>query len=240
MDLHPRDTASLERTLAELASVHEERLLAVALYGEAASGDYRPRKSPLNLAILLDTVTPQRLAPMRPYLRRWHRRRIETPLILDPPYLETSFDVFPLEFIDIMDRHELLAGRIDPFAEPDIDIENLRFEVEEQLRGKMLHLWEGYLEASNPRALATFLKATPAAFGPILRGLLYLVDERRPAESDQLVSCVERSLEMKLEHFHRIDRVRTAQETLPTKEVEHFFEGYLKEVRSLVQRIDRL
>jgi hypothetical protein len=240
MDLHPRDTAALERTLAELASVHEGRVLAVALYGEAAGGDYRPRKSPLNLAIVLDTVTPQRLAPMRQYLRRWRRRRIETPLVLDPPYLETSFDVFPLEFIDIMDRHQLLAGRTDPFAEPDIDIENLRFEVEEQLRGKMLHLWEGYLEASNPRALATFLKATPAAFGPILRGLLYLVDEPRPAESDQLVSCVERSLEMKLEHFHRIDRVRTAHEALPTKEVEHFFEGYLKEVRSLVQRIDRL
>ena len=105
----------------------------------------------------------------------WRRRRIPTPVLMDPRYVESSLDVFPLEFLEIGDRHRVLHGRADLFANLGVDLSHLRLEVEEQIRGKLLHLWKAYLEAAgSKRALHQLLLETPPGFEVILRGMLRL------------------------------------------------------------------
>jgi hypothetical protein len=130
-DLDAKDRAALDRLVADLRDLHGPALLAVALTGEAAGAGYIPRKSPLSVVVVLDEVTPEALRRTRGRIPAWRRRRIPAPLLMDPAYVESSLDVFPLEFLEIGDHHVLLHGERNPFADLAIDLSHLRLEVEE-------------------------------------------------------------------------------------------------------------
>jgi hypothetical protein len=97
--LHPRDARALDTLVDDCRSGFGPRLLAVALYGEAATAAYRPLVSSLDTVVLLDQVRVDDLRLLRDRIEGWYRRRLTTPLVVDPAYLETSRDVFPLEFL---------------------------------------------------------------------------------------------------------------------------------------------
>ena len=238
--LHQKDRRNLERTLAELRNIHGQALVSVVLYGEAASSGYRPKGSPLTLAVVLEELTPAILHLMQPRIGAWRRRRIPTPLVMDRLYIESSLDVFPLEFLDITDEHLLLHGN-NPFYELQFDKKHLRLEVEQQMRGKMLHLWENYLEAGrSKRTLRALLLATPPGFEVILRGMLFLTDQRRPDGPTAILAATESTFGLELPTFIRLEEVRRGKAKLARGSLEDTFETYLEEVRSLVRVADGL
>lgn len=229
--------------MRDLRERHGDALLAVALTGEAAGPAYRPRRSSLDVAVLLREVSPEALRRTRDRIGAWRRRRIPPPLLLDPLYLASARDVFPLELLELRESHVLLAGDRDPFAELEIDLGHLRLEVEEQLRGKLLHLWEAYLSAGRSRrALRRVLTETPPAFELALRGLLRVAEPEAapPAGPEGRLEAVEARLGLSLPVFRRLERARHAGERLPRGELERLFEGYLHEVRALVRASDGL
>ncbi len=239
-ELDERDRKALERARLALAECHGKALRAVALVGEAASPDYRPRRSPLTVAAVIDEVTPEALRRTRPALRGWRRRlRTEAPLLFDPLYLETARDVFPVELLDMGDRHVVISGE-DPFADPPIDPGHLRLEVEEQLRGKMLHLWHCTLAATSRRLRRALLAETISAFGPLFRGLLFLRGAPRPQAAGELLDTVERTYEIELSAMREITAAAARGRRLPGDQIEKLLDRYLTEVRSLVRLVDQL
>ncbi len=242
-ELAPRDQASLDGFVSDLSSLYGERLHAVALTGEAASEAYRPRRTPLTTVVVIDEVSAAALREARPRLRAWRRRRIPTPLFLDPLYVETSLDTFPLEFLEIMSHHVLLHGVRDPFAALEIDVEQLRLQVEEQLRGKLLHLWEAYLEAGSRKSnLERLLLESLPGFEMVLRGLLRLEGQApaKPASGTRLVEAVSARLGVPLPTFLAIEAARTSGQGIASPDLEPRFAGVLEELRALVRAIDGL
>jgi hypothetical protein len=253
MDLHPKDERALTKAVEDLRQMHGDALLAVVLYGEASGPGYRPRKSPLALVVLLEQVSPEALRATRTRVGAWRRRRIPTPMLMDPLYIESSLDVFPLEFLEIGDQHRVLHGQSDPFADLAIDVAHLRLEVEEQIRGKMLHLWEAYLEAGrSKRTLKRLLTETPPGFEVILRGMLKLREEAlppdagagpagaRPDHPEALLASVEEEFGIELPTLRRLEAVRQDRDRLQRGELEDVFEAYLTEVRRLGRIVDGL
>lgn len=238
MDLDRRDARTVDEAVAALGRACGERLLAVALTGEAASSGYRPGKTSLSLAVVVDHVETRILDGIRPLVRRWRGTRVATPLVLDPLYLETSRDVFPLEFLDLLDRHRLLSGRIDPFADIVIARVHLRIELEEQLRGKMLHLWELYLETHRATQLARAMLHTLPHFYILLRGMLFLRDEDRPTDPVGLLSAIENAYRLALPSFRDLETARSSASSVPRSAVASLFAGYLDEVSRLVHLVD--
>ena len=241
--LEARDRASLDRVRRELHELYGDTLRAVALTGEAAGAAYRPGRSPLELAVILDAVTPEALRLVRPRLGGWGRRRIATPLFLDARWLADSRDSFPIEFLELREHHVLLHGQGDPFAGLPVSPEHLRLEVEQQLRGKLLHLWEAYLETrGSRRRLRALLLAAVPGFAWILRGALHLAEGQGPrpscAESETLFSEVERHFGVALPVLRRLERARRGAEALPSAALEGLFDAALAEVRGLLGRFD--
>jgi hypothetical protein len=242
--LDPRDRASLDQARRDLHELYGDTLRAVALTGESAGAGYRPGRSPLELAVILDAVTPEALRRVRPRLRAWERSRIATPLFLDARWLAGSRDVFPVEFLELREHHVLLHGESDPFAGLPVNPEHLRLEVEKQLRGKLLHLWEAYLETrGSRRRLRALLLAAVPGFAWILRGALHLAEgagTRPPAEaSEALFEEAERRFGVSLPVLRRLARVRRGAETIPGTELEGAFDAVLEELRTLLGRFDR-
>jgi hypothetical protein len=245
MPFDPDDRIQLERFVADLEDSHEASLLAVVLTGDAATADYQPRKTPLTVIVVLSEVTPDALRAMRPNLRRWRRRRIPTPMVMDPRYIESSLDVFPLEFLDIQTRHRLIHGERDPFSKLPIDLPHLRSEVEEQLRGKLLHLWSAYLETEgSEKSLRALLVETPPGFEIALRGLLALAPDT--PESDALatgegvIRAVEQRFDVTLPTFERLEEIRLGRRALANDSLDEVFDAYVDEVRALVRLSDAL
>ncbi len=245
-ELDLKDRTALDRFVEDLRGLHGDALIAALLTGEAASAGYRPKKSPLATVVVLREVTPDALRRTRGRISRWRRRRIPTPLLMDPLYIQSSLDVFPIEFLEIADHHRLLTGD-DPFTDLDVHLPHLRLEVEEQIRGKMLHLWAAYLEAAgSKRTLRSLLLETPPGFAMILRGMLRLRQGEsggggaRPDGPDALLATVERDFELRLPVFRRLEGVRRGSQTLARGELEDVFEAYLDEVRRLVRIADAL
>jgi hypothetical protein len=239
--LDEKDRATLEQVRRDLHGLFGDGLRAVALTGEAAGASYRPGRSPLELAVLLDQVTADSLRKVRPRLGAWARRRVAAPLILDLRWLADSRDVFPIEFLELRAHHVPLHGDIDPFAGLPVGAEHLRLELEKQLRGKLLHLWEAYLETRGAaRRLRALLLAVPQGFAWILRGALHLsapeqADLPGHGEDERVFAEVERRFGVSIPTLRRLEAARRTGERLPSAELEPIFEALLGELRALVQ-----
>ena len=237
--LDSKDKHAVETTAAELRGALGESLDAVVLWGEAATDAYAAGRSPLSLAVIVDAVTPDILRKSAQLMKALGRRRVDT-LFFDHDYLSSARDVFPLELLDLADRHLMVEGR-DPFVALEVDLTHLRLEVEQQLRGKMLHLWDGYLAtAARPRALAQLLLDSPPGFQVIGRGMLRLRNVPRPTTPDLLLEAVEAAFAVTLPTLRRLSRARLDGRALPKTELEALFSGYTEEVRALVERADKL
>lgn len=213
------------------------------LAGEAAGPDYRPRASPLSVVVVLAELDVAALRRTRARISHWRRLRIPAPLLMDQASIARSLDVFPLELLELRDRHRVLYGDARALEDVAVDLPHLRLELEEQLRGKLLHLMAAYLEAGgSPRALRRLLLDSPPGFSVLLRGLIRLrggENAPRPSDPQDLIAAVERVFGVALPALQRLDRVRRGREKLARGELESLFEGYLADVKRLTGLVDR-
>ena len=164
------------------------------------------------------------------------------PLLLDRRWIEDARDVFPIEFLELREHHVLLHGETDPFADLPVNLDHLRLEVEQQLRGKLLHLWEAYLETRRlgaPAARAAARDAAGLRLDPARRAAPGGRTGRRrgatrrpssPRSSDAFACRSRRSAGS--------SACGAAREHLASDELEALFEAYLAELRGLTDALD--
>ncbi len=242
MSLHARDARALATLVEDLRELHGDALHGVLLVGEAAGPEYQPRISPLSVVVVLAQLDAETLRRTRTRITRWRRLRIPAPLLMEAASIARSLDVFPLELLELRDRHQLLYGRVAAIEGLEIALPCLRLELEEQLRGKLMHLMAAYLEAgTSARALRRLLLASTPGFHPLLRGLIHLrggEHAARPADPQDLIAAVEKLFSVELPALRRLDRVRRGQVALARAQLEPLFESYLADVRRLGQLVD--
>jgi hypothetical protein len=78
----------------------------------------------------------------------WHREDLDTPLLMTTDEFARSLDTFPLEYQAIIDRHVVIAGT-PPFAGAVVPIDRLRDACEVQAKGHVIHLRQGWMNASG-------------------------------------------------------------------------------------------
>ena len=216
-------------------------LLRAVLLHDAVDGGSVAGKATFATVVIVQEVSPQLLRQVAELARRWRRSGIATPLVLDDEDLARSCDVFPLEILALMDCHVLLWGARDPLGGLRLDHEQLRLEVEQQLKGKVLHLRQAYLECTgDKRAVRTLLLDSSAGFEAILRGLLMLAGRERSADPEDLTREVERVLGVKLATFRTIQAARQGRGSVAPGESEARFARYLEELTGLSRIADRI
>jgi len=240
----PELDAKTERTLqgftGEIRGLYGEDLLAVILYGSAVGPDYIPEVSDLNLLVILQEVGPAQLEQALKYVKGWRKAKI-TPLFLDPRYIESSLDVFPIEFLEMKERHRLLWGE-DPLEELEVPQENLRLQCEQELKGKWLKLRQVYLETGgDPKRLKRLMVASLRSFGVVLSALLRLKGFAvPPQEFLEVLAQAEEALELELLAFREAYQLKRGGRSLNRDALNALFARYLGEVRQLAQAADGL
>ena len=225
----------------KLEEVCVGNLESVILYGSAVGTDFSKEYSDYNLIVVLKNVAPQNLAKTGKLVRKWVNQGNPPPHLFDPKHIERSRDVFPLEFIDIADRHDVLFGT-DLFKDMQINRTNLRHQCESELKGKLLHLRALYvINCHKPKKVAHIMLRSLPGFVAVFRGVAHLVGQTPAKEARQLLEQLTKQIDFNPTIFMDLIGVREGISFLPRRaEAISAFEKYLTEIETITTFVDRM
>ena len=234
--LDPRGAA--DDFASRLAETFGDDLRAVVLYGSAARGDYRAGVSDINLLVLLRQLGLAELQRAAPITRDWVARGNPPPLMLSEHEWRTSADAFPIEYTDIRGSHLVLHGP-DPFEAMEIRREDLRLQLENELRSRKIQLREAYLAAGIvPTELGSHLCRSLPSFLTLFRAALRLSGAEAPADPRRLIEAVGTLAGFDPAPVLEIARCRTSEDGLAAPIDGPLAAGYLTAVERTVSWLD--
>ncbi len=168
--------------------------LALTLFGALAAGTFDPKRHTARSVLVLQTVDLELLRLLAKEGPRLGKARIAAPLIMTPDYIKGSADSFPLELLEIQQRHLCVFGP-DYFEELAIQENHIRLQCERELKSILIGMRQALLAAAGKDKLLSEIEADVAErLIRTLRGLLWLHGQRDPKPAGQAVSEIERSI----------------------------------------------
>ncbi len=215
-------------------------LVSIVLYGSGATTEYRPGKSDLNFMIVLSEKGIEDLDKAFPAVRKWRKRGVGVPLFLTEQYLNSSLDVYPIEYLGFQRRHNVVYGK-DIFEQLHFDRECLRLQCEREIKGKLLLLRHAYLESEGRgSALKEVAVRSIPAFLAIFEGLLHLKDETVPVAKREVIRAGCKSFGLDSDVFDKILAIREGEFKPGENALREIFKQYLGTVRTLALLVDRM
>jgi len=235
--------AALAATRAWLAPVRTAlgaEFLAAYLYGSVLTQGFDPRHSRINVLVVSRSLNLDVLDAVRGALPEDRKAPHVSPLFLTQRQIEKSLDVFPIEWIDIKERHLLIEGQ-DVLGGFEVPRSNLRLQLEQELREKLITLRQAYLaNARHPQALEDVLKAAASSFVTLCRSLLRLRGESPPAQAAQAIERVADVFGLEAEGLLGAHLVRHGERHPKGADLLHHYRKFLVEVERLVNAIDEM
>jgi predicted nucleotidyltransferase len=215
-------------------------LVSLILYGSAASGHYVRGKSDINLLVVLTEAGMDKLADVLDTVSAWRKRHVAVPLVMTRNFIECSLDSYPIEFINMVNSNILIYGE-NVLAPLVFNPDDLRLQIERELRGKLILLRQGYLDAQGkPRQLKQLIADSFTAFISIFKALLYLKHEKAPHSRREVIKEVGDLLSIDLSVFMQCADIKEGGDHLSSAEVIDVFKKYLREVNNLCNIVDCL
>ncbi len=222
--------AELVSLLRELAG---DRLLSLTAFGGWLAGDPAYDGTPARSVVVLkdiDLGMLDRLARRGP---GFGRRGLGAPLLMTPPYIAVSRDVFPLELLEIQQARVVIWGT-DEFGGLTFAAADVRLQCERELKSTLIQLRQGLLAAAGRhKRLGEVCRAETTRVLRVLRGLLHLRDVPPPAMADELIAAAARHMGVSLDAFGQVVAQRAAVDF-------GLFERLYRELAALSERVDGL
>lgn len=226
--------------LQELLRIHGNNILSIVLYGSATGKLYVPRQSDINLIVILKDLRFGELRSSLKLVNRGARKKITAPLFLSLEHIETSKDVFPIEFLEIKENNVLIFGK-DFFKDMQIDLKYIRLLCEREIKGKLIRLREAYLEVGlKKKGIEALLKESLNSLLPVFRSLIRLKGKNPDVDKFNVLNEVCGLYGLDAEVFTAILKDKANDEKIAGQTVEISFEKYLNEITKLTVSVDKL
>lgn len=166
----------------ELQAAAGENLVALVLYGGLARGRYRGPRSDIDLAVVIEDASHERVRELAPVLlAAWRAARVE-PWIVARGELRRLAEVFPTRMLDIREHHLTLSGE-EVFAGVPVEARHLRLRAEQELTNLSLRLRRHQVSlADDAASLDAYLVGLARPLAIQLAALLHLAGRTLPAE----------------------------------------------------------
>ena len=230
----------LETFAEQLRAAHGANLVALVLYGAAATNEASAGATGYRTLAVLARVAPEDLRAARGVVGEWLAAGHAPPVYFSEEEIANAADVFPVEFLDMMDNRRILAGR-DPFESLTVSTHHLRHQVEFELRGKLVRLRELYIPVCDDAERITALMVESlGTFAKLFRFALRLAGVAAPTGRRE-------TLDTAIGHFaldrRPFDLILTALDTgrpLPEAEAHECFGAYLEQIQRVIGAVDGL
>ena len=222
-----------------IKNAFKENLVSVILYGSASSGEFIDKHSDINVLVVLKSIDLANLKMVSGLINKPKFRLIQ-PLFFTEGYIRSSTDVFPIEFLDMKENYTVLAG-VDILKDLVIDLKNLRFQCEQELRVKLIALRQFYLSKNKDKsALSDFLFKSFNSIMHILRNVLRLKGEQPPYLKQDILNCIAAEFHIDKDTWVEILSAKNKQKKLNRLELERLFINFVGDLEGIINVIDRL
>ncbi|MGA2775786.1 MAG: hypothetical protein ABSE81_07000 [Candidatus Omnitrophota bacterium] len=227
----------LQKLTQDLKDVYQEGLVSIILYGSAVSGEFVDKHSNLNLLVVLKSTDLENLKKSSKLIRKFNM--INT-LFLTENYIANSIDIFPIEFLDIQENHFVIYGK-NILKDIHIDMCNLRFQCEHELKAKLLKLRQAYLMLhDNATTLRNLLFLSFTSILHIIRNVLRLKGKEPPYLKQDILKEIGMEFKIDIILWEKILAAKNKNVKLSGKEIEQLFISFVRELESIVAIIDKL
>ena len=229
----------LEKFCDEIKLQYGDNLKSIVLYGSAVSGDHNKKYSDYNVLIVLNTLGLEQLKKISRITNKWVKAGNPPPLIFTVDDINTSTDVFPIEFLDIKESNRILHGE-DVFKDITIDTRNLRLQCEYELKGKLIKLHEAYiLTEGNPKKVGELLSRSLSTFQIMFKNVLRLKGLSVPVQKKEAMNLLVEAMNLDGSVFNDIAEMRDNPKTGGIVNVDGLLERYISQLRKIIAYVDK-
>jgi len=218
-----------EKIIESLKEKLGENLLCAVKFGTEGE--------PNNFLCVLEKIDFATLEQLKEIVQKQKEKVV--PLFFTRKELQNAADVFPLEFLDIQNPHELLYGK-DLVVDIKIEKKHVRRELESELRSKLIHLRENYVWIKKDKDLEKLLVSAVPSLMPLFYGLLYLKNTPPPTELDKLFDLVGEKYNFNVEILRRLKLLKDRKIKADTAELQRDVENLLNFLREVIPVIDKM
>ncbi len=224
----------------KLLDLHGENIESILVYGSAASPNFQPGVSNVNIAVIVRSLDFGVLQKSLKLSAWGNKRGFPAPLFLTRGYINTSVDVFPIEGSEIKESHIVIFGP-DIFADLVVDVRHVRLFCEEQVKGKLLRLRQSYLDSqANPKLLRNLLIDSLNSLIPVFRQLVRLTGVQPAVEKDELLRQLAARFSINTEAFLAVHLDKNRPVPLNRALLHTHLKDYLHQLQQLADHIDHL
>jgi len=226
--------------LEEMIGLLGGNLVTAAVYGSAVTGDYSEKSSDINLLLICENVELPTLKRSLKLIAGGIRQKITAPLFFTRRYIETSADVFPIEFLEIKDNHLVLYGE-DILDGITVDLKNLRHQCEEQIKGKLVRIRQAYLEVGlKKKGVEALLKRSLDGLMPVFRNIIRLRGESPGKRKEDILRKLAMVFKLDEEVFLNIRKDTRNDEKIAGEADEVYLNRYLLQLEILAEAVDKI
>ena len=226
--------------LKTMLDIHNEQLTSVFIYGSATGKNYNPKTSDINSVFIFKGLAFASLTDSLKTVSKGISKKIAAPLFLTKEHIETSLDVFPIEFLDMKENHILLYGT-DFLSPLKIKEEHIRLFCDQQIKGKLIRIRQAYLEVGlKKKGMEALLKESLHSLIPVFRNLIRLKGKQPSIEKPAIIKQLCQEFDLDENVFLSIYKDTNNDEKIADQEVVVFIEKYLGQIKKLAVGADRL
>jgi hypothetical protein len=234
---------STDQQLTELVTKLEKaagtNLLSVILYGSAATEEFHPRHSDLNVLCILRELGSGELGKLNPPAVWWIKKGHPAPLFFTLHELQESADVFAIELLDIKAARRVLYGE-DVIAPLVVPMDLHRLHVERELRNNTLRLRQHYVtHPADARKTLGLMVESISTFVALFRHALIALGEDAPPSKRATADRAGVLLGFDSAPFQTVLDIREGRKRGRDVDIQGTFAGYLEAVVKATEEVDR-
>jgi hypothetical protein len=233
----------VEEHLTELATrlktAAGSNLLSVILYGSAATDEFHPKHSDLNVLCIMGDLSKGELSKLHAPSTWWAKKGHPAPLFFTLDELHHSADIFAIELLDIKAARRVLYGE-DVIASLHVPMDLHRLHVERELRNNTLRLRQYYvMHAAHSRKTLQLMLSSISTFVALFRHALIALGEEPPPTKRATVDRTGSVLGFDPSPFHIVLDIREGRKREREVDVQATFDKYLKAIVKATEEVDR-
>jgi hypothetical protein len=228
----------LNELVEKLKAAAGTNLKTVILYGSAATGEFHPEYSDLNVMCVLKRMEARDLEKLNPAGQWWASKGHPAPLVFTLEGLRQAADVFAIELLDIKAVRRVLFGE-DVFAGLEVPMNLHRLQVERELRISLIRLRQNYLaHAPKPKRLLELMTASLSAFITLFRHALIALGEQPPQTKREVADHLAALLCFSARPFNTLLDLREKKLAENNVDADSTFREYLESLQCVEQELD--
>jgi len=238
--VQPLAAKNIKPFLDEVLAAFAEKIHSILITGTAVTDDFDETASDVNSVVVLKKMDLQFLELLAPLGKKYGKHKVAAPLIMTPDYIDSSLDVFPIEFLNIKLIHATVVGE-DIFQDLAIGRMDLRHQCERELKAKLIWIRQSYLSAQGDRKLlAGAFSNSISGYVPLFRGIISLFQKAPPIRQIEVVELLEAETGVSTDVFARVLRQKHQKIKLSINELNAIFEDYYAATEKLSAIVDEI